>query len=185
MWRSAAWAVVGALLCVGGTGTAIAQKQADACSAEAGDVTALIACLRSAYGRTDAAKPQDCEHRPPAFLAPVEGHRVLGFGARTTYGGTSKGTVVEGAPGAPVSAPAAGFALFAGEFRSYGTLVIIDAGCGTEVLLAGIIGLTIAAGGEVERGRPIGTMTSSPTPDDLPVVYFEVRKNDTPVDPEQ
>jgi septal ring factor EnvC (AmiA/AmiB activator) len=165
-----------------GTGAALAEEPVKACGAR-GDLTDLIACLRFAYGRSDAAAPQECERRPPAIVRPIEGRPVLRYGEQTSYGGLSKGLVVEGVPGALVSAPAAGFVLFAGEFRSYGTLVIIDAGCDTVVLLAGIAALTVAAGGQVDRDGPIGTMPTPPAADDLPVVYIEVRRNGAPVDP--
>jgi septal ring factor EnvC (AmiA/AmiB activator) len=92
--------------------------------------------------------------------------------------------VIESASGTPVSAPAKGFVLFAAEWRSYGTLVIIDAGCGTEVLLAGVAGLTVAAGDQVDGGERIGRVPSPPAPDGLPAVYLEVRRNGAPVDPE-
>jgi len=180
--RSAAWAVVGALLLAAGTPTAIAQAPASACGAR-GDVADLIACLKSAYERTDAAGQQDCERRPPALVRPVEGRRVLRFGDRTINGSRSDGTTIESARGTPVSAPAAGIVLFAGEWRSYGTLVIIGAGCGTHVVLAGVGALTVAVGDQVERGERIGSVPAPPTPADLPAIYFEVRRNGAPVDP--
>jgi septal ring factor EnvC (AmiA/AmiB activator) len=175
--------LAGAILLVAGASTVMAEEPAKACGAR-GDLTDLIACLRSAYGRTDAAEPRTCAGPLPDFLAPVEGRRILGFGARTTYGGASKGTVIESATGTPVSAPAAGFVLFAGEWRSYGTLVVIDAGCATHALVAGVAALTVAAGDQVDRGGRIGEVPSPPTPADLPVVYFEVRRNGAPIDPE-
>jgi septal ring factor EnvC (AmiA/AmiB activator) len=118
------------------------------------------------------------------MVPPVEGRRVLSFGERTSFGAPSKGTTIESAAGAPVLAPATGFVLFAGEWRSYGPLVILDAGCGAEVLLSGVGALTVAGGGQVDRGGRIGKVPE-PAPGNLPVVYFEVRRNGAPVDPEQ
>jgi murein hydrolase activator len=181
--RSAGWGAVGAILLAGGTGKALAEEPPKACAASGG-VKELIACLKSAYGRTDAPEPTECAGRPPAMAQAVEGRRILRYGEPTTYGGSSKGTVIEGAPGAPVSAPAAGFVLFAGEWRSYGTLVILDARCGMEVLVAGAANLTVASGGHVDRGARIGSMPPSAA-DALPVVYCEVRRNGAPVDPDQ
>ena len=182
MWRPAAWAVVGTLL-LAAASAAIAQEPAAACVPRAADLTELIACLKTAYGRTDAAQPRECARRPPTLAPPVEGRRVLSFGERTTFDSPSKGTVTESAPGAPVSAPAAGFVLFAGAWRSYGPLLILDAGCGAEVLLAGAA-LTVAAGDQVARGGRIGRVVE-PAPDGPPVVYLELRRDGVPVDPEQ
>jgi septal ring factor EnvC (AmiA/AmiB activator) len=175
---------VGAFLLAAGASTVIAEEPAKACGAR-GDLTELIACLTSAYGRTDAGEPSDCERRSPALIRPVEGRRVVRFGGRTTYGSRSLGTVIESATGTPVSAPAAGFVLFAGEWRSYGTLVILDAGCGAHVLVAGVAALTVAAGDQVDRGGRIGEAPPPPTPADRPAIYFEVRRNGAPVDPEE
>jgi septal ring factor EnvC (AmiA/AmiB activator) len=118
------------------------------------------------------------------MVPPVAGRRVLSFGERTSYGPPSRGAAIESTPGAPVSAPAAGFVLFAGEWRSYGPLIILDGGCGAEVLLSGVAALTIAAGDHVDRGGPIGKV-AAPMPGGRPTVYFEVRRNGAPVDPER
>jgi len=92
--------------------------------------------------------------------------------------------VIETAVGAPVYAPTAGFVLFAGEWRSYGKLIIFDAGCRAEVLLAGVDTLAVVAGEFVDRKAVIGKMSERPSTD-LPVVYYEVRENGVPVNPER
>ncbi|MGZ5914363.1 MAG: murein hydrolase activator EnvC family protein, partial [Hyphomicrobium sp.] len=69
---------------------------------------------------------------------PAQGRQVLGFGEKTQYGGQSKGLVLETRQGAQVTSPCDGWIVYAGEFRSYGQLLIINAGGGYHVLLAGL-----------------------------------------------
>ena len=61
------------------------------------------------------------------MVVPVDGQRILKFGQPTVYGGKSHGVVFQVAGGASVRAPATGVVMFAGEFRSYGDLLIVDA----------------------------------------------------------
>ena len=69
---------------------------------------------------------------------PVSGALVKGFNAPDGIGGTLKGVSIGTRPGAQVSAPTDGWVVYAGPFRSYGQLLIINAGDGYHVLLAGM-----------------------------------------------
>ncbi len=64
---------------------------------------------------------------------------VLTFGEKTQYGGQSKGIVLETRQGAQVTSPCDGWIVYAGEFRSYGQLLIINAGGGYHMLACGLI----------------------------------------------
>ena len=61
---------------------------------------------------------------------PAQGQRVLTFGEKTQYGSQSKGLVLETRHGGQVVSPCDGWIVYAGEFRSYGQLLIINAGGG-------------------------------------------------------
>ncbi|MFV8201517.1 murein hydrolase activator EnvC family protein, partial [Enterobacter cloacae complex sp.6700005] len=61
---------------------------------------------------------------------PVAGVTVKTFGAPDSVGGAEKGMTIATRAGAPVSAPADGWVVYAGPFRSYGQLLIINAGGG-------------------------------------------------------
>ncbi|HZT49207.1 MAG TPA: peptidoglycan DD-metalloendopeptidase family protein, partial [Hyphomicrobiaceae bacterium] len=69
---------------------------------------------------------------------PAAGRRVLNFGEKTQYGSQSKGVVLETRQGGQVVSPSDGWIVYAGEFRSYGQLLIINAGGGYHILLAGL-----------------------------------------------
>jgi murein hydrolase activator len=120
---------------------------------------------------------------------PAQGRQVLGFGEKTQFGGQSKGIVLETRQGAQVTSPCDGWIVYAGEFRSYGQLLIINAGGGYHVLLAGLSQIDVQPGQFVLAAEPVGTMTgwpqqSPPTSNNAPVLYVEFRKDGRPVDPD-
>ncbi len=120
---------------------------------------------------------------------PAQGRRVLAFGEKTQYGGQSKGMVLETRYGGQVTAPAEGWVVFAGEFRSFGQLLIINAGDGYHLLLAGLSQIDVQVGEFVLAGQPVGVMsglTKGAKPkssDAAPVLYIEFRKDSRPIDP--
>ena len=121
---------------------------------------------------------------------PAQGHRALSFGEKTQYGGQSKGMVLETRNAAQVVAPCDGWVVYAGEFRSYGQLLIINAGDGYHMLLAGMSQIDVQSGQFVLTAEPIGTMSggtkNSPasTQTNAPVLYIELRKDGRPIDPD-
>lgn len=121
---------------------------------------------------------------------PAQGRRVLGYGERTQYGASSKGMVIETRAGAQVTSPCDGWIVYAGEFRSYGQLLIINAGDGYHVLLAGMSQIDAAPGQFVLAAEPVGTMAGAGKTDqstaaaNAPVLYVEFRKDGRPVDPD-
>ncbi|MGQ0673670.1 MAG: murein hydrolase activator EnvC family protein [Hyphomicrobium sp.] len=121
---------------------------------------------------------------------PAQGRRVLSFGDKTQYGGNSKGIVIETRSGAQVTSPSDGWIVYAGEFRSYGQLLIINAGGGYHVLMAGLSQIDVQPGQFVLAAEPVGTMTSVPKTSQAsaqvaaPVLYVEFRKDGDPIDPD-
>jgi septal ring factor EnvC (AmiA/AmiB activator) len=120
---------------------------------------------------------------------PAQGRQVLGFSEKTQFGGQSKGIVLETRQGAQVTSPCDGWIVYAGEFRSYGQLLIINAGGGYHVLLAGLSQIDVQPGQFVLAAEPVGTMTgwpqqTQPTANSAPVLYVEFRKDGKPVDPD-
>ena len=90
---------------------------------------------------------------------PAQGRQVLGFSEKTQFGGQSKGIVLETRQGAQVTSPCDGWIVYAGEFRSYGQLLIINAGGGYHVLLAGLSQIDVQPGQFVLAAEPVGTMS--------------------------
>jgi septal ring factor EnvC (AmiA/AmiB activator) len=121
---------------------------------------------------------------------PAQGRKVLIFGDKTQFGGQSKGIVLETRHGAQVTAPCDGWIVYAGEFRSYGQLLIINAGGGYHVLLAGLSQIDVQPGQFVLAAEPVGTMSGTPATaqpkaqSNSPVLYVEFRKDGRPIDPD-
>lgn len=88
-----------------------------------------------------------------------------------------------GAPGgAPVRAVAPGRVVYAGWFRGYGNLVIVDHGEGYHTLAAHLASMSTAMGEEVGAGALLGTVGDTGSMRG-PSLYFEVRERGRPVDP--
>jgi septal ring factor EnvC (AmiA/AmiB activator) len=121
---------------------------------------------------------------------PAQGRKALAFGERTQFGGQSKGIVIETRFYAQVTAPCDGWVVYAGEFRSYGQLLIINAGDGYHILLAGLSQIDVEPGQFVLTAEPVGTMSGGPknSPPSAqvsgPVLYVEFRKDGHPIDPD-
>jgi septal ring factor EnvC (AmiA/AmiB activator) len=118
---------------------------------------------------------------------PALGRRVLSFGDTTSNGRKSQGIVIETRHNAQVTSPCDGWIVYAGEFRSYGQLLIINAGGGYHVLLAGLSHIDAQLGQFVLAGEPVGNMGAAPkgkSQDNAPVLYVEFRKEGRPTDPD-
>ena len=121
---------------------------------------------------------------------PVNGARIREFGASDGLGGTEKGVSIAARPGGQITAPCDGWVVYAGPFRNYGQLLILNAGGGYHVLLAGMERISVDLGQFVVTGEPVAVMGSGAhlTADKAggtsqPVLYVEFRKDGIPVDP--
>lgn len=180
---------------------------------QTGDLKDLIARLEASLdpkvreareaARSDG-RPALSAYRDPGRLAPavafaslrgqvpmpVNGVKLRNFGAPDGNGGTEKGLTVATRAGAQVTAPADGWVVYAGPFRSYGQLLILNAGGGYHMLLAGMDRISVDLGQFVLAGEPVAVMGSGShiaailaSGSSQPVLYIEFRKNGTPVDP--
>lgn len=139
-------------------------------------------------GRIKPAMPfQDAKGLLPL---PAQGRRVLSFGEKTQFGSQSKGVVIETRHGGQVVSPSDGWIVYAGEFRSYGQLLIINAGGGYHILVAGLSQIDAQLGQFVLAGEPVGVMSAGAKPsqakpqESAPILYIEFRKDQRPIDPE-
>ncbi len=94
---------------------------------------------------------------------PVSGRRIANFGDRDEFGARLQGIRLATRPAARVTSPCDGWVVYAGPFRSYGQLLIIDAGGGYHVLLAGMGRLDVAEGQFVLAGEPVAVMAGEGT----------------------
>ncbi|TYO66434.1 peptidoglycan DD-metalloendopeptidase family protein [Bradyrhizobium hipponense] len=121
---------------------------------------------------------------------PVNGNKIRDFGGSDGVGGVQKGISLASRSGAQVTTPCDGWVVYAGPFRSYGQLLILNAGGGYHVLIAGMERISVNIGQFVLTGEPVATMGSTSqvasilaTNASQPVLYVEFRKDGTPIDP--
>ena len=122
---------------------------------------------------------------------PVTGRVGRRFGEADGSGGTLQGDMLATHSAAIVTAPVDGSVLYAGPFRSYGQLLILNAGEGYHVVLAGMGRISVSPGQAVLAGEPVGLMGESRVASAValagtgtgPELYVEFRKEGKPVDP--
>ena len=168
-------------------------------------------------GRSDLATLRDPGRLGPAIAfvsakgmlpMPVNGVRVKDYGVADGAGGTEKGMSVVTRAGAQVTAPCDGWVVYSAPYRSYGQLLILNAGGGYHVVLAGMERISVDLGQFVLTGEPVAVMGNGPqvasaqvalgqvasgqvasslatgmSGASQPVLYIEFRKDGAPVDP--
>lgn len=113
---------------------------------------------------------------------PVSGSLLAAFGGRLPDGRRSDGVLIAASAGTAVKAVADGTVVFADWMTGYGNILIIDHGNGYMSLYAHNDSLLRAAGDAVRRGDALAAVGSSGG-QERPALYFELRRNGTPVNP--
>jgi len=156
---------------------------------EAGSLRAELAALAGPVlrpadpqaARVAQARPSAVSTGTPAgYTLPVAGRTVTGFGAVVAGGTLSQGIAIAPRAGAQVIAPAGGRVAFAGPFRGYGRIVIVEHSSGWTSLITGLARLDVAVGEELVGGAPLGVAGM-----DGPVITLELRRDGAPVNPLQ
>lgn len=122
---------------------------------------------------------------------PVAGSQLRGFGATDQVGGATRGISLSTRPSAVVSSPSDGWVVYAGPFRSFGQLLILNAGNGYYILLAGMQRIDVSLNQFVLAGEPVAVMgetaeaaaTNVGAGTGEPVLYVEFRKDGVSIDP--
>ena len=142
---------------------------------------------------------EDLQRQPKMVFAqargkldfPVQGQVVRHFGDADSLGGQAQGIMIATRRGAQVITPVDGKVEFAGDFRSYGQVLIVNPGGGYRVLLAGMDKVIPAVGEFLRAGEPVGEMGSGPASvtlfgevvqDGRPVLYIEFRNSTEAID---
>lgn len=126
----------------------------------------------------EAALPEPESTAPPSpYLLPVTGRTVAGFGSGEGSA-VSRGLTLAPRPGAQVVATAAGRVAFAGPYRGYGRIVIIEHEGGWTSLVTGLARSDVAVGERLVAGSPLGI---APPVD--PEITLELRRDGEPVNP--
>ena len=119
---------------------------------------------------------------PMRYLLPVAGRLVSGFGTGGGTGGVaqlqSRGISILAQGGAQVIAPGAGRVAFAGPYRGYGLIVIIEHGGGWTSLITGLSQLDCWAGEQLVAGGSLGQAGPG-----SPLLTLELRRQGSPVNP--
>lgn len=122
---------------------------------------------------------------PPSVTAargnlalPAEGVVVANFGQDAPVGGKSRGIYIKTRDEAQVVSPYDGEVVYAGPFRSYGLVLIIDHGQGYHSLLAGLGRIDCVVGQGLLSGEPIGLMDQASGH-----LYVEFRRHGQPINP--
>jgi septal ring factor EnvC (AmiA/AmiB activator) len=160
---------------------------------------AHVAARAAEEGRPDIAALNDPGRLAPAVAfasmrgrlrLPVNGVKIREFGTSDSVGGTQKGLSIAAHAGAQITSPCDGWVVYAGAFRSYGQLLILNAGGGYHVLLAGMERISVDLGQFVLTAEPVAVMgsgsqvsASGANKAKQPVLYVEFRKDGAPIDP--
>ena len=155
--------------------------------------------------RESRAKALAQPFRDPARLAPTVGFAdlkgklqlpavgplVRRFGEQDGYGGVERGDSQQVRENGLVSAPCDGWVAYAGPYRSYGGLLIINAGGGYYVVMAGMARINVGVGQFVLAGEPVASMGDGAVKTAAaiavgakqPILYVEIRKDGASIDP--
>jgi septal ring factor EnvC (AmiA/AmiB activator) len=116
--------------------------------------------------------------RLSGFTLPLAGQVVTGFGTARPGQPRSRGVTLLARPAAQLVAPAAGRVVFAGAYRGYGQIVIIEHPGGWTSLVTGLATLDVAVGDRLVNGSPLGITGAG-----QPLVTLELRKDGVVVNP--
>jgi murein hydrolase activator len=117
--------------------------------------------------------PPPAGARPERYALPVSGRLLTGTGEISDSGVHARGLAFETRAGSPAVAPAPGRVVYAGPFRGYGNVVIVDHGGGWVTALTNLAALAVKRGDRVRRGAPLGETGTR--------VTVELRKDGRPV----
>lgn len=137
--------------------------------------------IESAKDRSRPA-PALANFTPGAARLPVSGIVRLGYNQPDSFGAPSQGIEIESQGGALIVAPMEGIVRFAGVFKNYGQMIILEHAGGYHSLIGGLEKLDAAVGEHINTGEPIGLLHHSSN-NQKPVLYYELRLDGVAIDP--
>jgi murein hydrolase activator len=176
--------------------TEVGPAKAGAAASRAADEAAAA----EIQTRASAVRSKDPARLRPALafaeargqvMLPVAGTILKGFGAPDAFGGTEKGVSVATPVAATVASPIDGWVAFSGPYRTYGQLLIVNAGGGYYMVLAGMDRINVRLGQFVLAGEPVASMgdgsartaAAAAIGAAQPILYIELRKDGAAIDP--
>lgn len=175
------------------------QELITSLESQIGSVRDAALAAKAESNQTPGVLPPDKNRIAPAYAfskltgklaLPASGEIVRNFGDPDGTGHEALGTTLATAPGAVVTAPSDGWIVYAGPFRSYGEMVILNPGDGYHVVMSGMGRVTVRPGQFVVAGEPLAVMGEKRVASaaalalvtDRPTIYIEFRQNGKPVD---
>ncbi|WP_379552952.1 murein hydrolase activator EnvC family protein [Qipengyuania sp. DGS5-3] len=137
---------------------------------------------RTSLASTRTASTPAPATSPNPYILPVDGRISAGFGEAGRSGARGAGLELAARPQAQVVAPGAGRVAFAGPFRGFGQIVIVEHDDGWSSLITGLGSLTVEVGTRVIAGSPLGN-AGGRSGGDVPLVSLELRRDGEPVNP--
>lgn len=138
----------------------------------------ISAAVADVSATAPSPTPSPASTRPAGFQLPVQGRTVAGFGELRESGLRSTSLALAPAPGAQVVAPASGRVAFAGPYRGFGRIIIIEHPGGWTSLVTGLARTDAEVGDEVIAGGPLGVAANQD-----PGITIELRRDGEPVNP--
>lgn len=158
-------------------------KQLENLSSEAQDLRQLMEKVSNpSWSRTVGKGTQG---KTPSLKSglkrPVAGRIIRDYGEKDDFGVASDGVTYLAGAGSPIVAPQSGRVVFAGPFKGYGQIIILQHAGGFHSFLSGFSRIDAETGQNVEAGEPLGVLPSKA--EGKPELYFEWRKKNDPIDP--
>jgi murein DD-endopeptidase MepM/ murein hydrolase activator NlpD len=139
---------------------------------------------RASPGPTAAAEPPVAARNGGAFLWPVRGHVLEGYGVASD-GTRNDGINIAAPRGAAVQAADGGVVAYSGnELRGYGNLILIKHANGWISAYAHCDLILVKTGQKVARGQVIARVGATGNVSE-PQLHFELRRGKKPVDPRE
>ncbi len=176
-----------ALTAEGRVDQAMLQEIASSRSEQTGTTSLNGGTLRPDERQQVAVAPEQVSLRdlppmpetPGGLVWPIAGSVTKHFSQGSN---DRQGLRLQGRPGSPVTAPYDGVVVYAGPFRSYGLVLILEHSGGYHSVLAELGMIDALLGQRVVAGEPVGALAEGS--EQTPELYVELRRNGRPIDPE-
>ena len=157
-------------------------------SAQAQNLQDLVRKLENEKSRSITTRkatlkqPEIALPSPGQAQLPVSGVIRVSYDELDAFGAPSKGLSIEARDGALVIAPMGGVVRFAGSFKNYGNMIILEHKNGYHSLIAGLQKIDTVVGQSVSAGEPLGLLHKGDS-GRKPVLYYELRLKGEAVNP--
>lgn len=133
--------------------------------------------LRASDAAIDGTIRRQSENESPAYILPARAQIRSGFSELSINGYRERGIKVMVPASSAIKAPASGTIKYAGVYRNFGRIVIIEHGGGWATLITNMAAVYVDEGKFINQGDDIGTAKSTDNE-----ILIELRRNGRPMD---